>query len=303
MKNQLTIALPVYKRTDFVKSALDSAVNQTVKCSILLIDNNSPHDDFKKIVESYPDADIKYVKTDETVPQDENFNNCFRFADTPWVTVLHDDDMLHCQYVEYCEKVFQKFGEDCGGIAFPSFVSEHEWKDLSTTREMTNDIRILHPAYFHFHNLPFPGILVHKDVAMKLGGFKSGLNPIADFDFWFRYTSEVKKMFYVPQQMAFYRISPSQSTNHLIDAMINNIYTYRLDLIKKSKHNNFLARLGLEHSRIHNIEYFQTTYDNLELPERFVNEKKMTRAKRIIRFSLINKIIEKYLNMLSFSKA
>ncbi len=303
MKDQLTIALPVYKRTDFVKSALDSAVNQTVKCSILLIDNNSPHDDFKKIVESYPDADIKYIKTDETVPQDENFNNCFRFAETPWVTVLHDDDMLHCQYVEYCEKVFQKFGEDCGGIVFPSFVSEHEWKDLSTTREMTSDIRILHPAYFHFHTLPFPGILVHKDVAMKLGGFKNGLHPIADFDFWFRYTSEVKKMFYVAQQMAFYRISPSQSTNHLIDAMINKIYTYRLDLIKKSKHNNFLARLGLEHSRIHNIEYFQTTYDNLELPERFVNEKKMIRAKRIIRISLINKIIEKYLSMLSFSKA
>ena len=108
MKAQLTIALPVYKRIDFIKSALDSAVNQTVKCSILLIDNNSPHDDFKKIIESYPDQDIKYIKTDETVPQDENFNNCFRYADTPWVTILHDDDMLHCQYVEYCEKVFQK---------------------------------------------------------------------------------------------------------------------------------------------------------------------------------------------------
>ena len=53
MKDKLTIALPVYKRTDFVKSALDSAVKQTVPCSILLIDNNSPHDDFKKIVDSY----------------------------------------------------------------------------------------------------------------------------------------------------------------------------------------------------------------------------------------------------------
>ena len=231
MKAQLTIALPVYKRIDFIKSALDSAVNQTVKCSILLIDNNSPHDDFKKIIESYPDQDIKYIKTDETVPQDENFNNCFRYADTPWVTILHDDDMLHCQYVEYCEKVFQKLGNSVGGIMFPSFVSEAEWEGISIERELTDDMKILNPSYFHFHTVPFPGVLVQKEVAMKLDGFRSDLNPIADFDFWFRYTSEVKKMIYVPRQMSYYRISPTQSTNRWIDAMINNIYSYRFNFI------------------------------------------------------------------------
>jgi glycosyltransferase involved in cell wall biosynthesis len=87
MENQLTIALPVYKRTDFIRKALDSAVNQTVKCRILLIDNNSPHDDFRTIIESYNNPLMKYVKTSETVPQDENFNNCFRYAETPWVTI------------------------------------------------------------------------------------------------------------------------------------------------------------------------------------------------------------------------
>ncbi len=97
MRDQITIALPVYKRTDYIRKALDSAINQTVPCSILLIDNNSPHNEFKTIIDSYKNVDIKYVKTDKTVPQDENFNNCFRFAETPWVTVLHDDDMLHCQ--------------------------------------------------------------------------------------------------------------------------------------------------------------------------------------------------------------
>src|SRR6056297_2582685 len=115
MKDVITIALPVYNRTDYVKTALDSAVNQTVECSILLIDNNSPHDDFKKIVDSYKNANIKYVKTEETVPQDENFNNCFRYAETPWVTVLHDDDALHCQYVEFSEKIFKKYGDKAGG--------------------------------------------------------------------------------------------------------------------------------------------------------------------------------------------
>ena len=64
MRDLITIALPVYKRTDFIRKALDSAVNQTKACSILLIDNNSPHDEFKNIIDSYKSADIKYVKTD-----------------------------------------------------------------------------------------------------------------------------------------------------------------------------------------------------------------------------------------------
>ena len=100
MEDLLTIAIPVYNRTDYIRKALDSAVNQTVKCRILLIDNHSPHDEFKKILDSYDYPYKKYYRTEETVPQDANFNNCFTQAETPWVTILHDDDMLHCQFVE-----------------------------------------------------------------------------------------------------------------------------------------------------------------------------------------------------------
>ena len=53
MVERFTIALPVYKRTDYIRQALESAINQTVKCTFLLIDNNSPHNDFKDILDSY----------------------------------------------------------------------------------------------------------------------------------------------------------------------------------------------------------------------------------------------------------
>ena len=80
MTELLTIAFPVYKRTEYFRKALDSAVNQTVKCKILVVDNNSPHDEFKKIIDEYNNPLIEYVKTDETVHQDENFNNCIKFC-------------------------------------------------------------------------------------------------------------------------------------------------------------------------------------------------------------------------------
>ncbi len=78
MRDQITIALPVYKRTDFIRQALDSAVNQTKPCSILLIDNNSPHDEFKTIIDSYKNADIKYIgemvqRSDQEMLRTKNF--------------------------------------------------------------------------------------------------------------------------------------------------------------------------------------------------------------------------------------
>lgn len=302
MKDLFTIGLPVYKRTDYIKSALDSAVQQTIPCRILLIDNNSPHNDFKKIVDSYKNPLMKYVKTDETVPQDENFNNVFRYADTPWVTVLHDDDMLHIQFVEMLKKVMNKYGEDFGGMVVRSHVGEEEWQGIYEKTDLTDDIRLVKEAYFFFTQLtPFPGVVVNKDLALRIGGFKSELHPIADFDFWYRYSTSAN-MYMVNREMTYYRISPTQSTNHLIDAMVNNVYEYRMNLIRKSKYNNFLTKLSLEQSRITNIDFFKKTYPKVELPEKLANEKSLNRARKLLKFKPLHKLARRYRLRISYGK-
>ncbi len=302
MVEKLTIALPVYKRTEFIRDALDSAINQSVPCSILLIDNNSPHHEFREILDSYHYPHAKYVRMDETVPQDENFNNCFRYAETPWVSILHDDDMLHFQFAEFAGKILADYGDRAGGIVFKNYVSDKVWEGLNEKVQLTSDIRLVKEAFFYFAQLtPFPGVVLRNETALKLGGFKSELHPIADFDFWFRY-SMTERMLMVNQMMAFYRISPAQSTNHLIDAMINNIYNYRYSLIEKGKHNNFLSKLALEASRLNNIKFFEDTYPNIEMPEKIVNEEKLTRAKKLLNNYLLRKMVSRYRNRISFGR-
>jgi glycosyltransferase involved in cell wall biosynthesis len=302
MEKLLTIALPVYKRTDYIRKAIDSAVNQTVKCSILLIDNNSPHDDFRTIIESYKNPLMRYVKTSETVPQDENFNNCFRFAETPWVTILHDDDMLHCQFVEMTQKILKKYDGKVGGIATGSHVSEEEWEGIHQKVALTGDVKRVKEPFFYFAQLtPFPGIVLDKDLSLKIGGFIAERHPIADFDFWYRYSTSTSMLF-VNQKMSYYRISPQQSTNHLIDAMINNVYQYRMDLIKAGKYNNFLSKLALEQSRINNIGFFKQTYPNVTIPEDFLNKESLLRAEKRLKNPLLFKLVQRYRKWISFGK-
>lgn len=301
MKDLFTIALPVYKRTDYIKMALDSAVNQTIKCRILLIDNNSPHDDFKSIVESYNNPLIKYIKTETTVPQDENFNNCFRFCETPWLTILHDDDMLHCQYVEMAQKVLKISDGKISGFAVQCNVGPHEWEEIDKPFKLTDDIKKVRESYFYFSQLsPFVGVTINREIALKLGGFNASLHPIADFDFWYR-LSTASTMLFVNQMLAYYRISPTQSTNHLIDAMINNVYRYRMRLIEQSSSNKILSKIALETSRVNNIEFFKNSYKDVKIPTGFVNYKRYLLVKKLVRNNLFYRIIWSFIRRMSFS--
>jgi glycosyltransferase involved in cell wall biosynthesis len=299
MQDLYTIAFPVYKRTDFIRTALDSAVNQTVKCRILLIDNNSPHDDFKQIVDSYKNPLIKYIKTSETVHQDENFNNCFRYTETPWLTILHDDDTLHCQYVEFAQKLINNY-PDLGGFAVDCMVGEEEWQGIHDKVELTNDIKRVGEPFFYFSNLSaFPGVTIKREIALKLKGFHVDLHPIADNDLWYRFARD-SKVLLVNQKLAYYRVSPAQSTNRLMEAMINDVYKYRLNLIKKGRHNNLITRLALEESRLNNIAYFYSMYNDVQMPPKLFNRGWMRMAKILIALPKVRGFLNRYRNKISF---
>lgn len=300
MEDLLTIALPVYKRTEYIRSAINSAVNQSVKCRVLIIDNNSPHDEFKKIAESYNNPLLKYIKTSETVPMNENFNNCIRISETPWLTILHDDDLLHCQFVELAQLILQKHQNKIGGFAVANQVSDKEWETGNQKIDFTDDIQVVKKPFFYFNQLsPFPGVMINKEVASKLGGFDAKHYPIEDYDFWYRY-STTRPMLYVNQELAFYRTSPSQDTVDYINIMINNVYQYRLRLMKEGKYNNLLTRLALEQSRINNINYYKRVYPYIKFENDLINGENSNIYRKLLKMRLISKIAKIYRKKISF---
>jgi glycosyltransferase involved in cell wall biosynthesis len=296
MENILTIAFPVYKRTDYFRTALESALNQTVKCNVLVVDNNSPHDEFKTIIESYNNPLIEYIKTSETVPQDENFNNCIRFTKTPWMTILHDDDYLHCQFVELAKSVLDLYRDTIGGFVVKNHVGAEEWPQAKEKVQLTEYGIVVKPTFFYFKQLsPFPGVVFNRELGLRLKGFNVPLHPIADLDFWRRLT-ENSTMLYFDQELAYYRISPNQSTNRLIDDMINNVYKYRLDLVRKMKvKNNLLTRLGIEFVRLKGIDFFKRQYPHIDITAEYPNFTSMKLTRFLIHLPLFSAILSRYI--------
>jgi glycosyltransferase involved in cell wall biosynthesis len=101
----LTIAMPVYERKEYFQEALDSAVNQTVKCKIIVVDNCSSHDYFR---DTCVNKGITYYRNETNIGMIPNFNRCFELADTEYVITLQDDDILSPVYVESFVNAWEK---------------------------------------------------------------------------------------------------------------------------------------------------------------------------------------------------
>ncbi|WP_319228069.1 glycosyltransferase family 2 protein [Draconibacterium orientale] len=122
----ITIAMPVYERKEYFLEALDSAINQTIKCRIIVVDNNSSHDFFKTTCKQ---KGIKYYKNERNIGMAGNFERCIELAESEYVTTLQDDDKLSPIYVESfldaitkhpdVDVFFSNFVKNIGGSKYP----------------------------------------------------------------------------------------------------------------------------------------------------------------------------------------
>ncbi len=93
----LTIAIPVFERKNYFAETLESALNQTIKCEIIVVDNCSSHDFFEKICK---EKAVTYYRNETNIGLFPNQNRCYELAKTEYVKILDDDDILSPNYVE-----------------------------------------------------------------------------------------------------------------------------------------------------------------------------------------------------------
>ena len=100
MNEFITIAIPCYNRIEYFNEAIQGALNQTVPCRILVVDNASPTDDYERACTALEDPRIRYVRNETNVGMFGNWNRCIELSDTPYIHILGDDDVVSIRYVE-----------------------------------------------------------------------------------------------------------------------------------------------------------------------------------------------------------
>lgn len=104
MKNSalLTICIPLYKSNiSYVKQAVDSVLGQTSTDWELVLVDGSPEPllAVREWATSLGNTSIRYMFNDNDTSMAGNWNFAYDIAQTELVTLLHDDDFLHKDYV------------------------------------------------------------------------------------------------------------------------------------------------------------------------------------------------------------
>lgn len=238
-----TIAIPTYKRADYLKEALDSAINQAtdIPYEIIVVDNNPERNDETELLMTEYNTihGISYYKNGTNIGMVGNWNRLFTLAKTNWIIMLHDDDMLSPYFIN-------AINDTITTISDADIIQTGKIKDKTQLSTAHNHYRI---SQIHLRNLKWylkggapTGCALKKDTVFQLGGFNESFFPNPDYCFFSLAASQAKIM-YVANKLTYYRweINESQKIDVRRKMIINDILLQK-SILEKLDSNNCVSQ-------------------------------------------------------------
>ena len=242
----LTISMPVYERMDFFREALDSALNQTVKCKVIVIDNCSSHDFYEKVCK---EKNVTYYRNDRNIGMAANFAKGFELAETKYVMNLQDDDRLSPEYVESFVKAIEQYPDL--DIFFSNFLKitadgEQPHQHTLPFGYMENGQKIIEYGIKYKLGYPYIASCIKRTIIHAFHGEYKGSGS---YDWVWVYSEADKFSFYGDsRQLYMFREHDQQ------DTQLNNInyaltipYIYEKVLLGKVTNPN-LKKIAMKHA-------------------------------------------------------
>lgn len=125
--NDIEIFILTYNRADFLKETLISINNQTVSGFKVIVLDNGSTDNTKKVVESFKDNNVYYVRNEVNLGVYQNMANAQKYCEKKWTLLFHDDDLMHPDYIKNVIKVISLHKElVLIGSMYKSFTDQNE---------------------------------------------------------------------------------------------------------------------------------------------------------------------------------
>ena len=235
-KQQVTIFVLTYNRSKYLKIALDSILKQTYTNYTMIVLDNMSTDNTSDIIKEINDERLLYIKRPSGVyPNNEFF--AFDNNITPYLVVLHDDDVIHEEYLGKMMDIMEKHKDysvvsceaniiDSDGKIKAGFVKKndfslyegHNYLEKFISRSFGNDYSIIYPTALYRYS-------VFKN---KKEIYSSELGPAYDQYVWFDCERKGGKLFVLGEALIDYRVHANQDSSankaNMDLKLINAIY-------------------------------------------------------------------------------
>lgn len=220
MAPRVTVAIPTYNRATMLAEAIDSVLAQTYDDFHVLVCDNASTDETAKVVGSYADPRLEYIRRPENLGLVGNFTDALSRVDTEYSLIVCDDDQLRPTFLE--ETVTVLDAHPRAGMVHTAFSiidargdvveAETDW-----TYGLTRDT-VEPSADFIVESMKWgcrvcSSAALMRTEAIPASGFEEADFPAIDFGLWLRMALDWDTAF-VARPLAAYRIhGESQSAD------------------------------------------------------------------------------------------
>ena len=242
---KVSIIIPVYNGSNYLKEAIDSALNQTYANVEVIVVNDGSNDSGKTeaLAKSYGDRIKYYYKENGGVASALNYGIKVMYGDYfSWLS--HDD-------VYFPEKIQTQI-DTLKFYSYPViFYSDFEFIDENSnflrkkkSKSFTkNKFRI---SLITSHKIHGCTLLIPKECFEKYGNFDEKLMTVQDYELWFRFAKQYE-FICIPKVLIKSRLHKSQGSHKLnsIKVKETNLY-YKWAIEKLLKEDNRNSKIYLK---------------------------------------------------------
>jgi glycosyltransferase involved in cell wall biosynthesis len=202
--------IPSYNRTRFLERTLASVLVQDPgpeEMEVAVVDDASTLDDPEPLVRRLGGGRVSFVRQPRNLGQFANLNSCIERSRGHWVHILHSDDVVFPSFYATLKAALKTRDEVGAAFCRYATIDEDEaWRGTSGLERLTPGILPGFIARIGAGNeIQTPSIVVRRSVYEKLGGFRTDLPHVADWEMWVRVAAHYP-VWYEPATLAAWRV-------------------------------------------------------------------------------------------------
>lgn len=245
---RISVIIPTYERPKLLAEALDSVMAQTLLPDEIIIGDDSGNVETENLIQKFydhPKCKIRYYHHKPALKQERNVDFLIHKVNSEFTLLLHDDDLLLPNCLEYLIAPLKKNPEVVASFGTQYFIKENgqvidktlEWN--AKYFKIPENEGVVNGEWASIVQMfPNDGYLMRSKIAKKIGYNGNGRGGDAvDFYFAFRLAKK-NKFYYVNKFTSSYRIcdqsiSSSRSTEFMspiVKILLNDLDNDMKDL-------------------------------------------------------------------------
>jgi glycosyltransferase involved in cell wall biosynthesis len=205
---RVTVLMPVYNAEQYLKSAIDSILNQTFQDFEFLIIDDGSTDTSQAIISSYTDPRIRSIHEQKNRGIAAALNKGFDLAQGEYIARMDSDDISLPHRLETQVRFMDSHSEV--GVSGTWIKKKKNW--FSVTERMPTDHEHIAALLLFVNPLRHPTIMLRTSVIRSQALYYSDQFPHAeDYELWTRMIS-LSRFAIIPKPLLLYRIHHDQIT-------------------------------------------------------------------------------------------